>query len=539
MYQILLGIQIFCIILIVIEIIFVYFQRISKEKNVFLLALLSLLLYVICYTYEIESRTFEMALLLTKFSYIGKVYMVPFFMIFTLYYCRVKVSKWLEIILLTIPIFILSLVFTAEKHTLYYATIEFVEEGYFPHLEVRIGIMYYAYIFYLLIYLIAMVVILVRRYKSVKDTEDKKVIFYFGIAMNMPFLGLLIYFSGIIEGYDTTALSYVISCGIILMLISKYDLFGTVTIAKEAVIDNINAGTVLLKDNEVIYANQYFENLMELINRREETFIHEWASNNKIVVYNERAYELELDTFDEYNIQNIQGLTIHDITDRYFYEKNLEQAVYDKTKEIQYIEKEFIISLANIIEERANFSGYHVKQTNRIVKYILEELKDMGKFEESLTDQYCLDLINSALLYDIGKITVTDIILNKPDKLTEDEFEIIKTHTVEGAKIIENILSKLDGNNYLEIAKDVTLYHHEKWNGKGYPHGLIGEEIPLAARIISIADVYDALISKKAYKEAYSLDEAIYIIKMERGKSFDPIIVEAFLRAHDKMNDQI
>ena len=362
-------------------------------------------------------------------------------------------------------------------------------------------------------------------------------ILYFGLSLNVPVLGLLIYFTGVTNGYDVTALFYTISCGIILILISKYDLFATVPIAKTAIIDNIKIGTVLLKDNEIIYGNKCSEQLLKLIEERDERAIFKWVENNKIIVLNEKAYEINLENFDEYKLQNLMGLIIHDITERYFYEKNLEQAVYNKTKEIQYIEKEFIITLANIIEERDDSTGQHVKRTSFIVKLILDELRKMNKYESVLTDQYCLDVMNAAPLHDIGKIKVSDSILNKPGKLMEEEFEKIKLHTIEGANIIESVLSKMDGNSYLKIAKDVALYHHEKWNGKGYPYGLSKENIPLAARIMSVSDVYDALITKRVYKEAFTVEKAVKIIQEESGISFDPVIVEAFLNALDKINE--
>ncbi|MGL5259815.1 MAG: histidine kinase N-terminal 7TM domain-containing protein [Lachnospiraceae bacterium] len=537
MYQFLLAIQIICIVLIAAEILFVYFKRTSKEQTVFLFALVGLLINTTSYTYEMIVTSAEMALFTTKLSYFGKVFMISLFVVFTFQYCRVSVSKKEEFFLYAVSFVFLVFIFTTEIHGLYYEEYYFVNDGVFPHLEIQPGRLYFIYMFYVVVCAIISDWTLIKRYRELDKAHEKKLILYFGLSLNVPVLGLLIYFTGVTNGYDVTALFYTISCGIILILISKYDLFATVPIAKTAIIDNIKIGTVLLKDNEIIYGNKCSEQLLKLIEERDERAIFKWVENNKIIVLNEKAYEINLENFDEYKLQNLMGLIIHDITERYFYEKNLEQAVYNKTKEIQYIEKEFIITLANIIEERDDSTGQHVKRTSFIVKLILDELRKMNKYESVLTDQYCLDVMNAAPLHDIGKIKVSDFILNKPGKLMEEEFEKIKLHTIEGANIIESVLSKMDGNSYLKIAKDVALYHHEKWNGKGYPYGLSKENIPLAARIMSVSDVYDALITKRVYKEAFTVEKAVKIIQEESGISFDPVIVEAFLNALDKINE--
>ena len=144
-----------------------------------------------------------------------------------------------------------------------------------------------------------------------------------------------------------------------------------------------------------------------------------------------------------------------------------------------------------------------------------------------------VDVVASAPLHDVGKIMVPDAILNKPGKLTDEEFELMKTHTTEGAKVIDDVIHKVGNikSGYLNEAKNMAHYHHEKWNGKGYPEGLAGEDIPLSARIMAVADVFDALVSRRCYKPPFTFEDAMGIIQKDAGTHFDPNVVKAFVDA--------
>ncbi|MCM1191179.1 MAG: HD domain-containing protein, partial [Acetatifactor muris] len=155
-------------------------------------------------------------------------------------------------------------------------------------------------------------------------------------------------------------------------------------------------------------------------------------------------------------------------------------------------------------------------------------LKRRGMYSDILTDRYLNDIVVAAPLHDIGKIHIPDAVLNKPGKLTEEEFEIMKTHTTAGEELLTHAKAELGESGYLNTAVEMAAYHHEWWNGKGYPYGISGEEIPLCARIMAVADVFDALTSKRCYKDAMPLEKAYVIIREESGTHFDPAVVEAF-----------
>ena len=152
-----------------------------------------------------------------------------------------------------------------------------------------------------------------------------------------------------------------------------------------------------------------------------------------------------------------------------------------------------------------------------------------------MTPKFIADVEQSAPLHDVGKIKVPDHILNKPGKLTEEEFEIMKTHTTAGKEIMEQAIEKVHGESYLTEARNLAAYHHEKWNGKGYPEGLKGEEIPLSARIMAVADVFDALVSKRVYQPAMPFEDAMNIILDGAGEHFDPKVAEVFAEATDEV----
>lgn len=206
-----------------------------------------------------------------------------------------------------------------------------------------------------------------------------------------------------------------------------------------------------------------------------------------------------------------------------------------KNKELMEIQDKIIAGFADLVESRDDSTGQHVKRTAAYMDMLLQRLSKKPKYKDILTKEQCTLIHKAAPLHDIGKIKISDTILNKPGRLTTDEFSVIKTHTLEGSGIINSILVGLEDRSYLKIANDVALYHHEKWDGSGYPYGLEGERIPIAARLMAVVDVFDALCSKRVYKDAFSMDEAFRIIEESRGSHFDPDIVDAFMELREQI----
>lgn len=208
-----------------------------------------------------------------------------------------------------------------------------------------------------------------------------------------------------------------------------------------------------------------------------------------------------------------------------------------KSETIARMQENLITVLADMVESRDQFTGDHVKNTSEYTRIIMEQMKKEGSYTDQLTDEFMDNVYHSAPLHDIGKIRVSDTILNKPGKLTDEEFETMKLHTLYGAEVIEKAKKASSDVSYLDEAKNLAVSHHEKWNGKGYPYGLAGEDIPLSARIMAVADVFDALVSKRSYKDPFPFDKAMDIIREGVGSHFDPKVAEAFIHAEDKVRE--
>lgn len=219
------------------------------------------------------------------------------------------------------------------------------------------------------------------------------------------------------------------------------------------------------------------------------------------------------------------------------YRNDLEKMVREMTdkiredaRRINEIQDSVIIGMANLIESRDGSTGKHVKNTQMYVRMIAGELRRRNLFAEELTEDYIEDLCKAAPLHDVGKIKVPDAILQKPGKLTPEEFDTMKLHTTYSEKIIQTIIGDVEDEHYVQIVEDIAMYHHERWDGTGYPTGLAQNHIPLSARIMAVADVFDALYEERCYKPPIRPIERIMQIMSEgRGSQFDPVIIDVFV----------
>lgn len=219
------------------------------------------------------------------------------------------------------------------------------------------------------------------------------------------------------------------------------------------------------------------------------------------------------------------------------YNENLEEMVLEKTRTVLELQNVILKTMAELVEFRDDETGGHIDRTKNYLEILVNALTGKGLYKE-LVDTWDQELlVLSAQLHDVGKISIRDSILLKPGRLTEEEFSEMKKHTTYGVRMIERIIKGTSQNAFLSYAKTLAGYHHEKWDGSGYPHGVSGENIPLEGRLMAIADVYDALISERPYKKPFSHEEAIHIIAEGRGTHFDPGLVDLFLSVADQFHD--
>ena len=245
----------------------------------------------------------------------------------------------------------------------------------------------------------------------------------------------------------------------------------------------------------------------------------------------EKLGSLDISTADE--IENLYHVLVKSLSATVGY---LEDAKA-KGERIADMQNGLIYILADLVESRDKCTGDHVRKTAAYVRLILQLLREEHIYEDQITDSYVKDVCNSAPLHDIGKIKVPDAILNKPAKLNDEEYAEMKKHTTAGGKIIESA-KKLTGDaGYLNEALNLATYHHEKWDGTGYPVGLKGEAIPLSARVMAVSDVFDALLSKRSYKKPLTFEQAMKIIEDGKGTHFDPKIVQVFIDHADQVRE--
>jgi len=213
----------------------------------------------------------------------------------------------------------------------------------------------------------------------------------------------------------------------------------------------------------------------------------------------------------------------------------LEHLVEERTRELMQTQDAILIAMASLAETRDNETGNHIRRTQHYVAQLAMALQSHERFSDFLTNDVVTLLYKTAALHDIGKVGVPDSILLKPGKLTPEEFEVMKQHTIYGRDAILAVEANLGSSTrFLSMAREIAYSHQEKWDGSGYPQGLSGDNIPIAGRLMAVADVYDALISVRHYKRAYSHTETIEVMKKGRGSHFDPDILDAFLGIEDE-----
>ncbi len=243
----------------------------------------------------------------------------------------------------------------------------------------------------------------------------------------------------------------------------------------------------------------------------------------------DRLQHLDITTGDE--IEKLYESLSKTISETVGYLEDVEE----KSEEISRMQNGLIYVLADMVESRDKNTGDHVRKTAAYVRLIMEKMKEKGIYADQIDDAFIDDVANSAPLHDVGKIMVSDMILNKPGKLTDEEFAMMKNHTTAGSQVISSAMSLVADSGYLEEAKNLATYHHERWDGKGYPSGKAGEDIPLSARVMAVADVFDALVSRRSYKEPFPFEKAMDIIREGAGTQFDPQIAMLFVESEDEV----
>ena len=348
-------------------------------------------------------------------------------------------------------------------------------------------------------------------------------------------------------------IAYTICAGGILLMLNRVATYDVTGISREAIEESREYGFVICDDKFRLsgadeQAKHWFPELNDLkIDYRIQNFstdfllqIRKWVltgDSQNTVCFEREGRILEVcHSVSRMNRRILHCIRIRDNTTQQQYLKLVERyneelgaQVKEKTDRLMEVQNDIIVSMASIVENRDNNTGGHIRRTSDVVRVFVEHLLATD-YSPALTRGTAERIIKAAPLHDFGKIAIPDSILNKPGKFVPEEYEIMKLHAQKGAGIVARILQNSDDLQFKNIAVNVAHYHHEKWNGTGYPCGLAQEEIPLEARIMALADVFDALVSKRVYKEQFSYDRAFGIIEESSGSHFDPSLCRAFLQ---------
>ncbi|MCR4736330.1 MAG: HD domain-containing protein [Treponema sp.] len=504
------------------------------------------------------ASTLEGAVIGIKLSYIGACYLILFIVYSILDLCKVNTKKWIHLLLLLISTLVFMPTLFIGHSQLFYKSIraEFINGQIY--LTKNYGICHTIFNIQIMLYLLMSIVITLYTIK--KKNDASRVILH--ILLWSEFITIFMFFGAKLLhlSFDLVPLAYVIAETCFLLVIRRialYDIEGTVidTIALNGetgfisfdkrfnylgcnkLSESIFPELKKIKIDTKATKNQFIND--ELILKIQD-FIKDNSKDHFFKEAGEKIYQIDIRYLYGGNTKRGYMLYIQDDTQDQKYitlldnfNGKLKEEVEEKTHHIIEMHNQLIMGMATMVESRDNSTGGHIKRTSEGVRILIKEI--MKDNELHLSKEFCKNLIKAAPMHDLGKIAVDDAILRKPGRFTDEEFEKMKSHAAEGAKIVHEILKSSDDVNFNIIAENVAHYHHERWDGSGYPCGLKGEEIPLEARIMAIADVYDALVSKRVYKESMTFEEADKIIMEGMGKHFDRQLEKYYIAARPNL----
>lgn len=523
------------------EVLFAALQRPSRGQASIFIATISTLLIFVGYHFEITGSSLEGAIDGVKVAWFGKLFASLATFMFVAIYCRINIPKAVISLLVAVHVFLAILVFTCDKHQLFFIETSFTTSGAVPHIEQINGPLYYFAIALTCAYFLANSVFAVRSIIHAKTEQDKFrganifALFFCSIA------GLFVYLTGVTDGYDTTVLGLLASSIILMVLYTHFRVFDLMILAKDQAIDDYHEGFLIVNPQQKItYANDFIHKIFPDFQEHDEAKLLQrlltLAQNGGLLFMDDKVYQIVVKDVVKTGVYYGQTIAVMDITNGYKYTDRLEKEIEERTRDIVNLQRSVISCFANVVEARDGTTGEHIKNTSNYVELVARGLQELGLYKDVVTDDFVSIVTDVAPLHDLGKICIPDSILLKPGKLTKEEFDVIKTHPAVGAKLIEENLSGIENETYLRIAKEVALCHHERWDGTGYPQGLKGSEIPLSARIMAIADVYDALRAKRSYKEPFTKETSRKIILDGVGSHFDPQVAEAFFYKLDEID---
>lgn len=532
LYYTLIIIQNIAIIALFGEILYVSLLKPSRFQIELILLMLSTMIMLIGYSIEIYAVTPDAALVGTAISYLGKPFALLMSLIFIADVCGRPLSHKVIICIFPICLFFFVIVLTNGVadvgHHLYYSSVDFDLDNIFSPLVLGHGPLYFVYMAFLVGMFSTIIVYIISAFNRSKSHSARRQLNLLFAMMASTIIGYAVFLTGLTLGYDTTMTGAAVGTFFLTVVFFRYKLYDSLTLAKDHALSNASTGLLVLNEqNQLVYTNDMIDKLIDSRFTTDELIA--LPAGKVIIEKGDSAFEITKSLIEKRGAQYGQTVEINDITAQYHYHIRLEHDINERTKEIVKIQRSAIASFAGIVEARDGSTGAHIKRISNIVELIAQSMQNNSKYSDVVNEAFVSRLMEVAPLHDVGKITIPDAVLKKPGKLTDEEFSVIKGHTVNGERILTECLDGLEQKDYIELACAVARHHHEKWNGCGYPDGLAGTDIPLAARIVAVADVYDAVRSERCYNPPMTKEEARNVIVEGKGIHFDPDVVDAFL----------
>lgn len=502
------------------------------------------------YMQMVEATSLEMAIQANQTTYLGASFSSVFLFFCIADLCKVNLKtnfKTLLIIFGAVTFFLSS---SYGKTDLYYKDLYLIEKlgGY--NLKKSYGPLHILFYIHIAICLGGSIAVIINSFSR------KKIVSYKHSFLLMLSMVLTVLAYGIEKLFKLeipiVPIAYDIGMTVIFIILTRISMYDVAAIFSN-IVNESDIGALICVDKKGNFlgaddmAFVWFPEIQEMsIDYRlpkENSDLYQalwnWVEGNAgsevlLLERNSRFYKLEHSFKEENRFQKIHVIYIQDDTDQQTYNQRLKEEVLAKTQMLRKMQNDIIIGMANTIENRDSNTGGHIQRTSEVVYIFIKYLLENEIFTD-IDTEYWHNIIKAAPLHDFGKTGISDAILNKPAKFTADEYEIMKTHAAKGAEILSRILKNSDDVDFTKIAVNVANYHHERWDGSGYPQNLKETQIPLEARVMALADVFDALVSKRVYKESFSYDKAFSIIQESSGSHFDPELCKQFLECRPQL----
>ncbi|MCR5060921.1 MAG: HD domain-containing protein [Saccharofermentans sp.] len=511
------------------------------------------------YVFLAHSTNLEEAILSNQIIYLGGCFLPLMITFCVLELCHISFNRLFRVGIIALSAVAYATVLTIGHTDLFYTEVSFDDSRGFGSLIKSYGVMHTAFYFVIAIHFLISIVVLFHSYFTRNDVSGRIILLLF-----IPeFFAMVAYvvIRWLPIDIELVPVSYNIALFVFIRIAFQLGIYDINDSAIDSIVEKGNTGFASFDYTfRYIGSNDTAQKMIpelkkirvdQSINHNPDcrmiyNWIMEFKSNVKKDKFrferNDRHYLVDINTLYSGWIKIGYQLIITDDTEEQKRLKMLEQLrksleirVKEKTKHIIEMHDNLIMSMATMVESRDNSTGGHIKRTSVCVRFLVEAM--MESRYPGVTKEFSADVIKAAPMHDLGKIAVRDDILRFNGRYNKEQYDEMKSHAAEGARIVHEILKDTDDESFKTVAENVAHYHHERWDGSGYPEGLKGEDIPLEARIMAIADVYDALVSKRCYKDKMSFKEADSIIMSGMGTQFDKSLEPFYVEARPKLEE--